>query len=68
MIYTTIQGDTWDVIAFKLYGLESRMLQLMEYNPEHMHIVVFSAGIVLAVPELQEEAASDLPPWKRVTA
>ena len=68
MSYTTIQGDTWDVIAYKLYGLESRMLQLMEYNPEHMHIVVFSAGIILTVPELQEEVMSYLPPWKQVTA
>ena len=32
--YTSIQGDTWDMIAYKVYGKESAMVQLMEANSE----------------------------------
>lgn len=30
--YTTIQGDTWDLIAYKLYGEEKYMKNLIEAN------------------------------------
>jgi len=65
MNYTTTQGDTWDTIAFKLYGRESLMTRLIRANPEHARTVIFSAGVVLAVPEAPEEVSEDLPPWKR---
>ena len=32
--YTTIQGDMWDSIAYKLYGDEKYMCQLMKSNLE----------------------------------
>jgi hypothetical protein len=39
----------------------------MEANPEHMRTVIFGAGVVLQVPELQEHPASELPPWRRMS-
>ena len=30
--YTTIQGDVWDLIAYKLYGDEKYMKNLIEAN------------------------------------
>ena len=33
--YTTIQGDTWDLIAYKLYGEEKYMKNLIEANEEY---------------------------------
>jgi len=65
--YTTIQGDTWDSIAHKLYGSSLQLVRLMEANPEHMRTVIFGAGVVLQVPELQEHPASELPPWRRMS-
>jgi len=56
----------WDGIAYKLYGSESYMVQLMQANPQQAHTVVFGAGVVLIVPELPEAADDSLPPWKRV--
>jgi phage tail protein X len=65
--YTTIQGDTWDSIAHKLYGSSLQLERLMEANPQHMRIVVFGAGVVLQVPELPEQPAAGLPPWRRTS-
>lgn len=69
MEYVTIQGDTWDLIAYKLLGSESRMRGIMEANPELMWTFVFPAGVLLSIPEDQStDAPIDLPPWKRVPA
>lgn len=63
--YSTIQGDTWDGIAYRLYGSENHMVTLMAANPDYVDVVVFSAGTELNMPEISAEAASSLPPWKR---
>ncbi|GIQ69264.1 phage tail protein [Xylanibacillus composti] len=63
--YTTMQGDTWDGISYKLYQTEAYMSELMTANPDHIRTVVFSAGIVLQVPEIAAPQAEQLPPWKR---
>lgn len=63
--YTTIQGDTWDGISYKLYGDSSRMSELMERNTAHIRTTIFSAGVVLQVPEAEPQISNNLPPWKR---
>ena len=55
--YRTIQGDTWDMIAKKVYGAE-RHLDLLDY-------FIFPAGIAVKVPELPAEMSEDLPSWRR---
>jgi len=62
--YTTIQGDMWDSIAFKVYGSENNTGSLIRANPEHAHITIFGAGEVLSIPELPPETSSTLPPWR----
>lgn len=63
-IYTTIQGDTWDIIAFKVYGNEKYMTALAEANPAYCDVVFFSAGVELIAPDIAKPLL-DLPPWKR---
>jgi phage tail protein X len=63
--YVTVQGDTWDLIAFKVYGSEFYMTKLIEANPEHRETVFFNANIRLKVPEIEAPAPATLPPWKR---
>lgn len=65
--YTTIQGDTWDSISFKLYADEKLLTILMNANPDHIETVVFSAGVQLTVPSRPADPPSTLPPWKKVT-
>lgn len=62
--YTTIQGDMWDSIAYKLYGNEKYMRLLMQNNMELLDIFIFGAGTVLNVPELELESETDMPSWR----
>lgn len=62
--YRTIQGDTWDQIAYKQYQDESIMTQLINMNPEYTETAVFSAGVVLQLPDEIMETATSLPPWR----
>ena len=65
--YTTTQDDTWDSIAFRLWGREHLMNMLLQANPDFADILVFPAGVVLAVPDVDLTATinpvSELPPW-----
>ncbi|UHA74459.1 tail protein X [Paenibacillus sp. 481] len=63
--YVTIQGDTWDIVAHRMYGDERKMTLLMNANPDYAHIVVFGSGVKLFVPDAPIESADTLPPWKR---
>ena len=64
--YTTSQGETWDVIAKRIWGEERLMHKLIEANPAYQETVFFSAGIVLTVPAVETPAkVLNLPPWKR---
>lgn len=65
--YTTVQGDMWDSISFKVYGSCMYMNVLMENNPEYRDVQFFSAGIEIEVPPIDETvSSSSLPPWKQV--
>lgn len=63
--YTTIQGDVWDLIAYKLYGDEKYMKDLVEANWKYIDVVVFSSGTVLNVPEIPEEELEGAPFWRQ---
>lgn len=64
---TTRQGDTWDILAKRLYDNEFYMDDLIQANFKHRNTVIFGAGVVLNAPELEtaEKDADSLPPWKR---
>ena len=64
MAYTTKSGDTWDTIAREVYGSEYQAGALMQANPEHIDMFLFSAGVVLTTPAVKTERAGTLPPWK----
>ena len=38
---------------------------LLAANPKHASTVIFSAGIVLEIPDIALETSVNLPPWKR---
>ena len=63
--YTTIQGDTWDVIAYKKLGSTDYTDQLIGANLEHVGTLLFSAGVSLRLPEIERKCSGSLPPWKR---
>ena len=64
--YITTQGDTFDLIAHRLWGDEKKMHLLMAANPQVQDFVFFSAGIVLDVPDLpQPRVKEGIPPWQK---
>lgn len=62
--YTTVQGDTWDIIARKVYGDEKYAGYLMENNKLLLEYMIFPGGITMDIPELTEETDPDLPIWR----
>lgn len=62
--YETVQGDTWDMIAKKVYGEERYAGYLMESNRLLLDYMIFPGGVVLSIPELTEEQDADLPIWR----
>ena len=66
--YITNQGDTWDLIALRMYpkiGAEKLMDILLDYNPEYIHTVIFQANVILNIPDVDVPVISSLPAWKR---
>ena len=64
--YSTIQGDMWDLIAYKVYGNERYINLLLEANQELRNTAVFSAGVVLTCPDIPPDTLPVfLPPWRR---
>lgn len=63
--YITVQGDTWDLISYKVYGTSRHIGLLMENNYDLLDTFIFSAGIEIMVPELTEDQTDDLPEWRK---
>ena len=67
-VYRTINGDTWDLIAYKIYGKEEYFHKLIRANLNLINISVFDSNIPIICPEFIESEIKDLsklPPWKR---
>lgn len=68
-IYRTRQGDAWDSIAYRLWpGVaksERLAAALIKANPAYADVLVFSEGVLLAMPEVAiRHPQPDLPPWR----
>ena len=67
--YTTISGDTWDIIARMVYGDELKADHLMRERANYpiLDYQVFPSGVTVCVPEITEEEANedDLPDWRK---
>lgn len=67
-MYITNAGDTWDMIAYRVYNDKRRAQELMEAreNRPLLDIEVFSSGVAVATPDIEEKTvAEDLPEWRK---
>ena len=65
--YRTSQGDTWDLIALRMYpdlGGEKLMDVLLAANTDYQDYAILPANILLNVPEVAVPVVTMLPPWK----
>ena len=65
-VYIASAGETWDVIALKVY-LEERMAStLIQANPRLADIIVFEGGERVTFPIVTRAITpQSLPPWRR---
>lgn len=77
--YITKQGDTWDIIAYRVYGRENLAHKIIQANFDLMvmigegresvaarKIILFPAGVKVICPVLDLTEYNDsLPIWKR---
>lgn len=63
--YRSIQGDTWDMIAKKVYGAERHVDYLMQNNFSLLDYFIFPAGVIVKTPDLPDDIPDDLPSWRR---
>lgn len=61
--YTTVSGDTWDLIAYKAMGDRKYMDKIIKCNLQYRDVYYLPDGIVLDLPDEELEFAADLPPW-----
>ena len=70
-IYVSQQGDWWDVIAMRAYGMkrgnEHLMYRLIEANYTLREVSSFPAGLAVIVPEVAVDTVIPLVPWKNAT-
>jgi phage tail protein X len=70
-IYTSIQGDWWDLIAIRVYGRrrgnENLMYRLLEENYALREVAMFPAALPVIVPEIAVAAEIPLVPWTSAT-
>ncbi len=71
--HRTVEGDRWDLLAYRYYGDQHKQTVLLEAN-RHLWRDQLGApppilphGVTLKVPVIEAEApnAGSLPPWKR---
>jgi len=66
--YTTFQGQTWDQVAYELYGNEYLCDKLMDANRHKLNYFVFPSGIILRIPDKDvatiKSVSSDFPAWR----
>lgn len=68
-LYTTLEGERWDQIAYKAYGNAMLVAPIISANPGILIEDKMPAGVKLLVPIIDQSEApvptQELPPWKR---
>jgi phage tail protein X len=66
--YTTLDGDTWDHIAWRFYNDPTAMEDIIRANAHVAITPVLPSGIELVIPARKESAAvipnAQRPPWR----
>lgn len=67
--YVSTQGDMWDLISLRVYGMRRRddhlMHKLIEANYPMRNVSSFPAGLTVTVPEVITKRTIPLVPWKK---
>lgn len=64
--YTTIQDDTWDLIAYKTQGTDANMGEIILCNRELLDTLIFGAGAKVKIPEVKTQVSETAPYWRKI--
>ncbi|MGL5904080.1 MAG: tail protein X [Cetobacterium sp.] len=65
-VYTTVFGDTFDIIAYKVYSDSKAVSKIIEANTEYSGTFIFEAGVKLLIPASEEVIENgNIAPWRR---
>jgi phage tail protein X len=62
----TVEGDRWDLLAWRYYGDPYGYERIIRANPEVPIIPVLPSGVRLLIPAIDSREVPDsggLPPW-----
>ncbi len=62
VIYTTVYGDTFDLISYKIFGSEAYRSDFVDVNPAYSSSYVFESGVRLVIPTVTVRKTMSLPP------
>lgn len=63
-LYETTQGDTWDLISFKVFGTERFSKKIAQNNLTYIKTVIFPPGVKILIPnEIKVEEKGEKPAW-----
>lgn len=67
LTYTSLEGDRWDLIAYRFYGDIDQMTRIIEANPNMTLSEVLPTGTKLYIPIIAGLPPNnkDLPYWMR---
>ena len=55
----------WDSNAKEQMGSEKYMRLLVSANENYSETIIFSAGVILNIPDIEEEIPQYIPPWRK---
>ena len=68
-VYISTQGEWWDLIALRVYGMkrgdDHLMHKLIEANYPLKEVCKFPGGVAVTVPEIESKTEIPLVPWKK---
>lgn len=50
--YKAVCGDTWDSIAYKVFGDEFQFVYIMQANREIADVIMFNGGESIVIPDV----------------
>jgi len=56
-IYTTQEGDRWDLLAYRFLGSPARYRELIQANPTAPVVVILRNGMRLTIPARTDRVA-----------
>lgn len=64
--HTTVQGETFDSLAFEYYTDEKLASTIIEANRKYADVLVFDADVELRIPVIEEDEQTPgtAPPWR----